>query len=86
MAGEFVRTPKRGSNGSRYHGRSRLPWTEFALCAWSVCGVVASVQTGHWFATPFTMMFAAGYGYVALQLVLEQLATRHEVPRLVTSN
>jgi cellulose synthase/poly-beta-1,6-N-acetylglucosamine synthase-like glycosyltransferase len=85
MAGEFVRTPKRGSNGGRYHGRSRLPWTEFVLCALSVCSVIASIQTGHWFATPFTMMFAAGYGYVALQLVLEQLATRHEVPRLVTS-
>ncbi|HEX2733295.1 MAG TPA: glycosyltransferase [Polyangiaceae bacterium] len=85
MAGEFVRTPKRGSNGSRYHGRARLPWTELVLCAISVCSVIASIQTGHWFATPFTLMFAAGYAYVATQLVLEQLATRHEVPRLVTA-
>jgi cellulose synthase/poly-beta-1,6-N-acetylglucosamine synthase-like glycosyltransferase len=85
MAGEFVRTPKKGSGAPRYRQRTRLPWTELALCMLSSCSVVASVQTAHWFATPFTLLFASGYGYVAFQLVAEQVGTREEVPRLLTS-
>ncbi len=85
MAGEFVRTPKKGSGSPRYRQRARLPWAEILLCIVSCCSVAASIQTGHYFATPFTAMFALGYGYVAFHLVMEQLATRQEVPRLVTS-
>lgn len=85
MAGEFVRTPKRGSGSPRYRQRSRLPWAELVLCVISSASVVASIQTGHWFATPFTVMFALGYAYVAFHLIMEQLATRQDVPRLVTS-
>jgi hypothetical protein len=85
MAGEFVRTPKKGSGSPRYRQRTRLPWAEVLLCIVSCCSVAASIQTGHYFATPFTAMFASGYGYVAFHLVMEQLATRQEVPRLVTS-
>jgi len=85
MAGEFVRTPKRGDGTPRYRQRARLPWAELVLCMISSCSVVVSVQTGHWFATPFTLMFACGYAYVAFHLVAEQIATRQEVPRLLTS-
>jgi cellulose synthase/poly-beta-1,6-N-acetylglucosamine synthase-like glycosyltransferase len=80
MAGEFVRTPKRGalssaSGGtkSRYRAHASLPMIELGLGALSVVSVVASVQTGHWFATPFALLFAIGYGYVALLVASEQL-------------
>lgn len=85
MAGEFVRTPKRGETVGRYRQRVRLPWTELVLAAISTCSVVASIQTAHWFATPFTFLFASGYWYVATFLLIEQLGQREEIPRLVTS-
>ncbi len=85
MAGEFVRTPKKGAGMTRYRQRVSLPWAELILCGISTCSVFASVQSGHYFATPFTFLFATGYGYVAFHLVMEQLATRQDVPRLVTS-
>jgi hypothetical protein len=34
------------------------------------------VTTGHWFATPFALLFALGYSYVATKVVREQLAER----------
>jgi cellulose synthase/poly-beta-1,6-N-acetylglucosamine synthase-like glycosyltransferase len=80
MAGEFVRTPKRGAlssapggTKSRYRAHASLPLIELALGALSVVSVVASVQTGHWFATPFALLFTFGYGYVALLVASEQL-------------
>lgn len=86
MAGEFVRTPKKGAGMVRYRQRTQLPWAELLLGTISTCSVVASVQTGHWFATPFTFLFATGYWYVAYQLIAEQLQSRHEVPRFLTSS
>jgi hypothetical protein len=87
MAGEFVRTPKKGESAGRYRFRTKLPWTELVLCAVSSCSVLASIETQHYFATPFTVLFALGYGYVAFQLIAEQLSAREEkeVPRLATS-
>jgi cellulose synthase/poly-beta-1,6-N-acetylglucosamine synthase-like glycosyltransferase len=85
MAGEFVRTPKRGETVGRYRQRVKLPWTELGLAAISSCSVVASIQTEHWFATPFTFLFASGYWYVSSLLLAEQLGQREELPRLVTS-
>jgi hypothetical protein len=35
---------------------------------------VASITTGHWFATPFAALFAFGYGWVASLVALEQAA------------
>ncbi|MBM4363318.1 MAG: glycosyltransferase [Deltaproteobacteria bacterium] len=76
MAGEFVRTPKRGENAGRYFQVARLPIVEMALGTLSLGSVVASVQTGHWFAAPFAFLFACGYGYVAWLVVREQLVQR----------
>jgi glycosyltransferase involved in cell wall biosynthesis len=77
MAGEFVRTPKKGDAGLvRYHQRADLPMTEVALCLLSLGSVVASVETGHWFATPFALIFTFGYGYVASLVAMEQVARR----------
>jgi cellulose synthase/poly-beta-1,6-N-acetylglucosamine synthase-like glycosyltransferase len=77
MSGEFVRTPKHGANHStRYRARADLPTVEVALCLVSLTSVVASLETGHWFATPFAMLFTFGYGYVASLVASEQAARR----------
>jgi cellulose synthase/poly-beta-1,6-N-acetylglucosamine synthase-like glycosyltransferase len=74
MAGEFVRTPKKGVAQGRYHARADIPFVEIGLCLVSLMSTVASLQTGHWFATPFAMLFTFGYGYVASLVVTEQFA------------
>ena len=77
MSGEFVRTPKHGAGHShRYRARAEFPMVEVVLAMISLGSVVASVTTGHWFATPFAMLFAFGYGYVATLVGTEQLARR----------
>jgi len=79
MAGEFVRTPKKGLREGRYRARANLPLTEMGLSLLSVVSVVVSVQTGHYFATPFALLFAFGYGYVAALVIAEQVRRRREV-------
>ncbi len=79
MSGEFVRTPKAGNGAGRYRARADLPLIEIALCLVSVASTVASLETGHWFATPFATLFAVGYGYVALLVVSEQASRRKAV-------
>jgi hypothetical protein len=78
MAGEFVRTPKKGSSAdkSRYQALIKLPFAEFVLCGISVGSTVAAIENGHWFAAPFAALFAFGYGYVATLLTAEQLERR----------
>ena len=77
MAGEFIRTPKTGGvNHQRYRTTADLPLVEIVLCLFSFASVVASIETGHWFATPFAMLFTAGYGYVAGLVVTEQASRR----------
>ena len=78
MAGEFVRTPKKGLLEGRYRARAALPLAEIGLSALSLLSVIASVQTRHYFATPFAMLFCFGYGYVALLVASEQLVRRRE--------
>jgi hypothetical protein len=76
MAGEFVRTPKKGTTQGRYRAAADLPMSEILLCLISGASTVASVETGHWFASPFAMLFTFGYGYVAFFVASEQLARR----------
>jgi hypothetical protein len=77
MAGEFVRTPKHGElHSHRYRARADLPTVEVLLSLVSFASVVASLETGHWFATPFAMLFTFGYGYVATLVASEQIARR----------
>ena len=77
MAGEFVRTPKKGFTAggrSRYRsGDVQAPWAEAVLCAISSVSVVAALSFGHYFALPFALMFATGYGYMAYSLLSERL-------------
>lgn len=76
MAGEFVRTPKQGTNSSRYKARADLPLAEVVLAVISFGAAVVSLHTGHWFATPFAMLFTIGYGYVGLLVATEQANRR----------
>ncbi|HEY4106405.1 MAG TPA: glycosyltransferase, partial [Polyangiaceae bacterium] len=65
MAGEFVRTPKRGEQRGRYRQYAKLPLVELALALVCLASVIASIQTGHYIAAPFAALFMCGYGYVA---------------------
>jgi cellulose synthase/poly-beta-1,6-N-acetylglucosamine synthase-like glycosyltransferase len=76
MAGEFVRTPKRGKDASRYKQATKWPFVEIGLGCLSAASVVAAVQTDHWVALPFASLFMLGYFYVAARLVTEQLVVR----------
>jgi hypothetical protein len=75
-AGEFVRTPKRGSNRWRYRASVELPLVELTFAALTGACCVVSVKTGHYFATPFTFLFSVGYGYIAFLLLAEALGRR----------
>lgn len=79
MAGEFVRTPKKGIIAGRYRQHAELPLLEIGLALLSAASVVASLETGHWFAAPFASLFTLGYGYVAWLVVAEQVAVRRAV-------
>jgi hypothetical protein len=76
MAGEFVRTPKRGNATGRYRQAAQWPLSELALALVSAASVVASIETGHWFATPFAVLFMAGYAGVAALVIREQVVGR----------
>jgi cellulose synthase/poly-beta-1,6-N-acetylglucosamine synthase-like glycosyltransferase len=80
MAGEFVRTPKKGDakleGGERYKAKIKVPYAEFILSLVSMASTVAALENGHWFAAPFAALFAFGYGYVAVLLTQEQLERR----------
>ena len=84
-AGEFVRTPKRGSDRWRYLAAVELPWLEMFFTGLCGCAFVVSIQSGHWFATPFTALFTMGYGYIAGLLLLENMGRRSKVDLLTTS-
>ena len=85
MAGEFVRTPKRGSVAGRYFQHAKLPLIEMALCLVSAASVVASLATSHYFATPFAALFTLGYGYVASQVLFEQLGRPVPAPDRIST-
>ncbi|MFO0760795.1 MAG: cellulose synthase family protein [Byssovorax sp.] len=78
MAGEFVRTPKHGLKKGRYQAAADLPIFETCLSLLSFASVVASARTGHYFATPFAVLFTIGYGYVAVLVASEQSARRRD--------
>ncbi len=77
MAGEFVRTPKKGTeDDTRYQATIKIPVAETLLSMISLGSTIAALQNGHWFAAPFAALFTFGYGYVAALLIDEQLERR----------
>jgi cellulose synthase/poly-beta-1,6-N-acetylglucosamine synthase-like glycosyltransferase len=85
MSGEFVRTPKYGVKKGRYRARAEFPFIETALCVISFAATIASVQTGHYFATPFAVLFTFGYGYVAILVAHEQATRRREATEMLVT-
>jgi cellulose synthase/poly-beta-1,6-N-acetylglucosamine synthase-like glycosyltransferase len=85
MAGEFVRTPKKGSREGRYRAMASLPLLEVALALMSMVSVIASIETRHYFATPFAMLFTYGYGYVALLVASEQAVRWREARTILAA-
>ncbi len=86
MAGEFVRTPKKGVAQGRYRARADLPMAEIGLCLVSLGSTIASLETGHWFAMPFAMLFTFGYGYVATLVASEEMSRRAAAGKLAIAN
>jgi hypothetical protein len=87
--GEFVRTPKRGekdAKAQRYHARTVLPLAEIVLAFENLLAIGVAIQTRHYFAAPFALLFAFGYAWVTTLVVRERLATTAPArrPRLVT--
>jgi cellulose synthase/poly-beta-1,6-N-acetylglucosamine synthase-like glycosyltransferase len=80
MSGEFVRTPKRGDTGARYRIGAKLPLGELLLGLLSAAAAVTAVRTGHWFAAPFSGLFAWGYFYVATLVIKEQVLPEVAAP------
>lgn len=78
--GEFVRTPKLGTNRWRYNLRNDLPLAELSLALLSLTIVVTSVLTGHYFVTPFMSLFTFGYAYVAFLVISEDVRRKRFVP------
>jgi hypothetical protein len=72
-AGEFVRTPKHGTDRWRYRAAFDLPWIEIACTCLSSASLIVSVVQGHYFATPFALLFTFGYAYVAYLLIAERV-------------
>ncbi len=72
MSGEFVRTPKKGEGRIRYRMGANIPWVESLLAVLCGAAAIASVETGHWFATPFCLLFTWGHAYVATLVLKEQ--------------
>jgi hypothetical protein len=52
------------------------------LALLSTVSVAASIETRHWFATPFAILFTYGYGYVALLVASEQAVRWREARAL----
>ncbi len=73
MAGEFVRTPKKGESLGRYRMGAKIPLPEMVLAVLCGAAAIAALETGHWFAAPFCLLFAWGHAYVATLVLKEQL-------------
>jgi cellulose synthase/poly-beta-1,6-N-acetylglucosamine synthase-like glycosyltransferase len=79
MAGEFVRTPKKGAvGGNRYRTSVSIPMAESILCVISFASTIASIHSGHYIAVPFAALFTAGYAYMASAMLIEQLSRSPE--------
>ncbi|MDP3275105.1 MAG: glycosyltransferase [Deltaproteobacteria bacterium] len=74
--GEFIRTPKKGdksASGQRYHARTAIPWVELMLAAQNFIAIFVAIQTQHFLAAPFALMFGMGYLWVGASVLRERL-------------
>jgi len=84
-AGEFVRTPKRGTNRWRYSAGGALPIIEVVCATVTAASSVVAIRAGHWIAAPFAVLFTIGYLWVAYLVMAEQLVRRRQATQPVSS-
>ena len=83
-AGEFIRTPKHAVLGAGDRlpvarvrtGRDWLVVLEVMFALYFTGSLVVALNLGMWAFVPFLLLFQAGYGYVAVLSVAEQLGAR----------
>ena len=87
---EFVRTPKLGVLVSgdewrqkRYRGHANwVPYFELALAFYFAAMAVYAITHGQWGTAPFVLIFLAGYLYVALLSLIQEIGRPSEAPAL----
>jgi cellulose synthase/poly-beta-1,6-N-acetylglucosamine synthase-like glycosyltransferase len=85
--GHFRRTPKEGDEGGRASrppwadetSAPRIPWGESVLAVFFLCVMVAFGGTRQWLSVPFLMIFASGYGYVAVMALKERISYHRSI-------
>jgi len=93
IEGTFRRTPKfdlrdrhdRWEQSGYALSHDRLAWVELGLGIYALALFTASLFVNHVPATPWLMVYALGYGYVAGMSLWQSLGRRRVVPRLVVS-
>ncbi|MGQ9598078.1 MAG: cellulose synthase family protein [Anaerolineae bacterium] len=86
----FQRTPKFRivSRGDRWiHSRYVLPFQwislgELALAGLALISAIISIAMSNYFAVPFLLLYAGGYGYVGFHGIKDGWMGRHKRPRL----
>ncbi len=84
--GEFVRTPKKGEKSAkaqRYHARTQLPMLEMLLSLENAVAIGVAIQTKHYAAAPFALLFSFGYAWVSSLVIRERLASERAAARRV---
>jgi len=69
--GDFVRTPKQGDTKRRVVSRSGFPVGETVLAIFFTATLSALCISGQWSSLPFVLLFLAGFGFVAVQRMVE---------------
>ena len=54
---------------------------EVALAGYALLTAAVAIAVGNYFAVPFLLLYAGGYGYLALHGLRDAWATRHLRPR-----
>jgi glycosyltransferase involved in cell wall biosynthesis len=70
-SGEFIRTPKQGTNRWRYKAALQIPYIEITCGLLTGSAMILSLYTGHYFATPFTALFTFGFAHVSYLFLVE---------------
>ena len=72
--GEFLRTPKRGSQGYRSYGSvfSGVAGWELLLALWFAWGLVVAVRQHLWGSIPFLLLFLVGFAWVGWLSAVER--------------
>jgi len=75
--GVFVRTPKQGASGGSYRSKVHaIVGAELLVALWLTAGVIVAVVSGYLASLPFLLLFATGWGLVAVHSLRDALPER----------